>query len=205
MDINTILAEPAPPAVNATEPPVGVPRARPKIRLLTRYGAASPDNLAVFAAAKVFLDSAIYAAPRTTDHRGVRAGPKAGPAWHYNVRFTTSSRIQTHEVDVDFEAASPLLGTKSHGELHPDEHAEFPDRKKARTKYVITVRLAAKQDRNMPVSQEDAPKRSTFEFRVVNGSVTHCVWRRPAERHRKVGPLALVRGARACPHPNEIH
>jgi len=178
MNTKAMLAEASPTAVEP-EPVAGVPAARPKIHHFTFYGRAKRDDLAAFSAAKVLLESAIKAAPGETDGRAARAGLKAGPMWrHYVVRFMTGGRIATRGVDIELGSVAPPLGGMSLREFHTGDQAEFPDIGAAQTRFVVKVRPAGKRDGNMPTAagHVGSPQRGTFDFTVVNGSVTHCVW-----------------------------
>ena len=179
MDTETILTVASPTAVNTAEAAPAASAARPKSHHFTFYGRASRNDMAAFAAAKVLLENAMDAAQRKPEGRAVEARLKAGPGRRrYVVRFVPGGRIATRRGDIELDAAPPVLGSMSLRQLHPGEHAEFPDMKEAQTECVVTVRPAGKRGGNMPfaVSQEGSPRRGTFEFTVVNGSVAHCVW-----------------------------
>jgi hypothetical protein len=178
MDTKTMLTEASPTAVDTTEPVAGVSAARPKIHHFTFHGRASRVGLAAFAATKVLLESAIKAAPGETDGKAARAALKVGPMrWQCVVRFMTDGRIATCRDAIEMGSAS-LLGSMSVREFHTGDLAEFPDIGGAGTRFVVKARAPGKRDGNMPVGADyvGSPQRRTFDFTVVNRSLTHCVW-----------------------------
>jgi hypothetical protein len=94
MEADTCPAEGSQWAANKREPGVRATAARPpKIHHLIFYGQASRDDVAAFAATKIFLESTIY--PRETDGGASKSGTKAGlDERHYVVRFPTKSQIE---------------------------------------------------------------------------------------------------------------
>jgi hypothetical protein len=131
MDAEIILAERSPRAVNKMEPGVAAAIGRPpNIHHFLFYGQASRNDVAAFAAAKVFFESAVYAKPRETDSRAAKAGPKAGlDGRHYVVRLPIKGQIAARGID--------LIGKVS-------------DAEEAQSRLVLTVRLDTKQSGNMP-------------------------------------------------------
>jgi hypothetical protein len=158
MDAEIILAERSPRAVNKTEPGVTAAIGRPpNIHHFIFYGQASRNDVAAFAAAKVFLESAVYPAPRETDSRVAKAGPKAGlDGRHYVVRLPIKGQIAARGID--------LIGKVS-------------DAEEAQSRLVLTVRLDPKQSGNMPTSFDHRgwPGSRIYDLTVVNRSIIHCV------------------------------
>jgi hypothetical protein len=182
MDINTdIVLDKAPPeAAKTTEPVVEAPAARPNIRHFFPYGRVGRDDVAAFAAAKVLLESAI-AAERETHSR--TSSLKVGPTrQHYIIRLMTGGAGPTSSVEADLHPG-PLLGTMSVHQVTPDKYAESIDMEHFRTSVWVAVRPPRKGsvDRPVPASLPGRT-RGTFDFTVVNGNITHCVWVASPER-----------------------
>jgi hypothetical protein len=156
MDAEIILAERSPRAVNKTEPGVAAAIGRPpNIHHFIFYGQASRNDVAALAAAKVFLESAVYPAPRKTGIRGAKAGPKADGR-HYIVRLPIKGQIAARGID--------LIGKVS-------------DAEEAQSRLVLTVSLDPKQSGNMPAAagHRGWPGCRIYDLTVVNRSIIRCV------------------------------
>jgi hypothetical protein len=129
----------------------------PKTHHFVVYGRASRDDAAAFAAAKVFLESAIDAAPGETGGRPPKGGPMAGVhGRHYVIRFPTKAEIAARVIDLD---------------------RDFSDAYGAGPEFELTMCLAPKQSSNMlaAVGYKDRPRRSILHFSAVNRSIIHCI------------------------------
>jgi hypothetical protein len=158
MDAEIILAERSPRAVNKTEPGVAAATARPpNIHHFIFYGQASRNDVAAFAAAKVFLESAVYPAPREAGSRAAEAGPQTGlDGRHYVVRLPNKGQIAARGID--------LIGKVS-------------DAEEAQSRLVLTVSLDPKQSGNMPAAagHRGWPGCRIYDLTVVNRSIIPCV------------------------------
>lgn len=156
MDAEIILAERSPRAVNKTEPGVAAATARPpNIHHFIFYGQATRNDVAALAAAKVYLESAVYPAPRKTGSRVAKAGPKADGR-HYIVRLPIKGQIAACGTD--------LIGKVS-------------DAEEAQSRLVLTVSLDPKRSGNMPASVDHRgrPGCRIYDLTVVNRSIICCV------------------------------
>ena len=158
MDAEIILAEGSQQAANKTKPRVAAATARPpNIHHFVFYGQASRDDVAVFAAAKAFLEGAIYTAPRETDGRTAKGGPKTSfDGRNYIVRLPRKGPIAARSIYLN---------------------GEFSDAEEAESGLEITVHFAPKQSGDMPaaVGYGGSLGRSIFDFTVINRSIIHCI------------------------------
>ena len=139
----------------------------------TAYG-GNPQDIAAFASAKVLLERAI-AAEAGADNAAFKAVP--GPC-HYIVRLIAGRRTAEGEVETELQSISPLLGRMSILQPRPDEYRELTRSKQSQSCIVFEVRPAQRPSAGTATaaSSISSHTRGAFDFTVIKGSVTHCVW-----------------------------
>ena len=140
----------------------------------TAYGRGNPQDIAAFASAKVLLEGAI-AAEAGADNAAFKAVP--GPC-HYIVRLIAGRRTAEGEVETELQSISPLLGRMSILQPRPDEYREPTRSKQSQTSIVFEVCPAQRPSAGTATaaSSISSHTRGVFDFTVIKGSVTHCVW-----------------------------
>jgi hypothetical protein len=175
-DTETVLAE-AFPLRAERRADNKVPDAGTDIRHFSCYGKVSGDDVAAFAAVKVLLERA-FAAERETHRRTTSLGVDPRRRG-YVVRLITNDGTRTSPIDADLDPEASLLGTMSVEHLDHSAYSGFDNEADARRSVVVRVRPAQSRHVDRPVPARLAGRmRGTFEFTVVNGHVTHCVWMR---------------------------
>jgi hypothetical protein len=138
----------------------------------TAYGRANPRDIAAFVAAKVLLERAI-AAEAGAGKPAFKVGLR-----HYTVRLIAGCRTAEGEVETELETTSPLLGWMSIPQPRPGEAGELTRTKRSQTSIVLEVRPAQPPSGGASTASNSMSSRTrgAFDFAVVNGNVTHCVW-----------------------------
>jgi hypothetical protein len=171
MDAQTTLTQARPRAAktaNIAEPVARPLTTRPKVHHLISYGSTSRDDAAAFAGAKILLESAIAAErePRI----GAANLKKGARRRHYIVRLIASGDVVVNSANTGLDAGFLPVGTMS-------VRKSAAGMEDARTNVLVGVCPTQLGSVDLP-AYSGLTRRTgrTFDFTVVDGNVTHCVW-----------------------------
>ena len=169
MSIDTdTLAQAHPVVAKTAEPAATAPKVQSKIHHFTFYNRASCDNVAAFAAAKILVESAIAAERETNcNAASIKRGSRRQ---QYTVRWLRGGEMAMNSKGADLNPPPQLLGTMSMLQFDPGERAGRSVK--------VEIRPAQNASADMSAPGGLAGRaRGTFDFTVIDGKVTHCLWK----------------------------